>query len=277
MIELGQMNRLKVVREMPFGAYLGDTEGEQVLLPKSESPENLKVGDRLDVFIYLDSDDLMIASTQKPKVQVGQFANLKVSDVNEVGAFLDWGLPKELMLPYAEQSRPLKPGDWVTVFVYIDNSDRIAASARLERHLETQPTDLEVGQLVELLIHRRSDIGYNVIIDHRYAGLLHQQDLFQEVRYGRSSGYIKQILPDGKIDVMLQRPGYGKVDPLTRQILAYLDEHDGFCPLGDKSAPDAIKRTFGVSKKAYKMALGALMKAGQIQQDAKGITRIPQK
>jgi len=271
-VEIGQLNRLKVIREVPFGVYLDGAEAGGILLPRREVPEGTRIGDSLQVFVYLDSDDFMIASMQQPKAMVGQFARLKVTDVNRVGAFLDWGMPKELLLPFAEQLRPLKPGEWVTVYIYIDNSERIAASAKTERFLEKNPSDLKPGQLVELLILRRTDLGFPVIIDHRYEGLLHHQDLFRGVRPGqRLSGFIKQVLPDGKIDVMLDRPGYGRVDPLVQQILDYLDSHDGHCPLGDKSAPDAIRDTFGVSKKAYKMALGSLLKAGRIKQDEQGI------
>lgn len=274
MVEIGQFNRLKVMREVPFGVYLDGGEAGGILLPRREVPEDTRIGDSLQVFIYLDSDDFLIASTRKPRALVGQFARLKVTDVNKVGAFLDWGMPKELFLPFAEQLRPLKPGEWVTVYLYIDNSERIAASARTERFLEKNPTDLKPGQLVELLVLRRTDLGYPVIIDHRYEGLLHHQDLFREIRPGqRLSGFIKQLLPDGKIDVMLDKPGYARVDPLAQQILDYLDTHGGHCPLGDKSDPDAIRETFGVSKKAYKMALGALMKAGQITQDETGVHR----
>ncbi len=274
MVEIGQFNRLKVMREVPFGVYLDGGEAGGILLPRREVPEDTRIGDSLQVFIYLDSDDFLIASTRKPRALVGQFARLKVTDVNKVGAFLDWGMPKELFLPFAEQLRPLKPGEWVTVYLYIDNSERIAASARTERFLEKNPTDLKPGQLVELLVLRRTDLGYPVIIDHRYEGLLHHQDLFREIRPGqRLSGFIKQLLPDGKIDVMLDKPGYARVDPLAQQILDYLDTHGGHCPLGDKSDPDAIREMFGVSKKAYKMALGALMKAGQITQDETGVHR----
>lgn len=274
MVEIGQFNRLKVMREVPFGVYLDGGEAGGILLPRREVPEDTRIGDSLQVFIYLDSDDFLIASTRKPRALVGQFARLKVTDVNKVGAFLDWGMPKELFLPFAEQLRPLKPGEWVTVYLYIDNSERIAASARTERFLEKNPTDLKPGQLVELLVLRRTDLGYPVIIDHRYEGLLHHQDLFREIRPGqRLSGFIKQLLPDGKIDVMLDKPGYARVDPLAQQILDYLDTHGGHCPLGDKSDPDAIRETFGVSKKAYKMALGALLKAGQITQDETGVHR----
>ncbi|KEA61960.1 hypothetical protein ADIMK_3621 [Marinobacterium lacunae] len=272
MIEIGKLNRLKVVREVPFGVYLDGGDAGGILLPKREVPEGCQLGDRLQVFVYLDSDDFLVASTRKPKAMVGEFASLKVTDVNKVGAFLDWGMPKELFLPYGEQLRPLTVGDWCTVYLYIDNTDRIAASAKTERFLEKSPTDLSVGQLVELLILRRTDLGYQVIIDHRYQGLLHHQDLFRDVRAGQKlTGFIKQVTPEGKIDVMLDKPGYARVDPLAQKILDYLEAHNGHCPLGDKSEPDAIRDTFGVSKKAYKMALGSLMKAGRITQDEQGV------
>lgn len=272
MIKLGRLNRLKVVREVPFGVYLDDGDSDGILLPKREVPEGCRLGDQLQVFVYLDSKDIPIASTRKPRVMVGEFASLKVTDVNRVGAFLDWGMPKELFLPYSEQLKPLKVGDWCTVYIYIDNSKRIAASAKTDRFIEPAPTDLAIGQAVELLILRRTDLGYPVIIDNRYEGLLHHQDLFREVRPGmRLSGFIKQRLADGKVDVMLDKPGYARVDPLAQKILDYLEAHDGFCPLGDKSDPNAISDTFGVSKKSYKMALGALMKAGRIRQDEQGV------
>ena len=274
MIDIGEMNRLKVVREVPFGVYLGDNEGTNVLLPKAQVPAGTRMGDRLQVFVYLDSDDYLIATMEKPKVMRGQFANLQVRDVNKVGAFLDWGMPKDLMLPYAEQLRPLKVGDWVTVCVYLDNSERLAASAKLERFVETNPSDLSVGDVAELLLYRRSDLGFNVIINNRFAGLLHQQDIFKSVRYGRMTGYIKHITPEGKIDVSLERPGYGRVDPLVKTIETYLDEHDGKCPVSDKSSPDEIKALFGVSKKAFKMAIGALLKQKAIRQTDSGIERV---
>ncbi|MBV0932111.1 CvfB family protein [Marinobacterium weihaiense] len=272
MAETGQFNKLKVIREADFGVYLqGGAEGG-ILLPRSEVPEGARTGDSLQVFVYLDSDDMPVATLRRPRVQVGQFASLKVVDVNKVGAFLDWGLPKDLFLPFNEQVRPLQPGDYVTVFVYLDNTGRIAATAKLEKHLESGE-DYRQGQLVELLVVRPTEIGYQVIIDNRALGLLHTQDIHRPVRPGqRLSGFIKQVRDeDGKIDVMLEKPGYGRIDPLAQQVLKYLETRNGFCPLGDKSDPDAIRETFGVSKKAYKMAIGQLMKAGRIRQDADGI------
>ena len=272
MVETGCFNKLKVIREVDFGVYLeGGAEGG-ILLPKPEVPEGTRLGDRLRVFVYLDSDDMPVATLRRPRAQVGQFASLKVVDVNKVGAFLDWGLPKDLFLPFNEQVKPLTIGDYVTVYLYLDNTNRIAASAKLEKHLEPGD-DYTQGQLVELLVVRPTDIGYQVIIDNRAMGLLQHQDIHRPVRPGqRMPGFIKQVRDeDGKIDVMLEKPGYARIDPLAQQVLKYLESRDGFCPLGDKSDPEAIRDLFGVSKKAYKMALGQLMKAGRIRQDETGI------
>lgn len=271
MVEMGQLNRLKVMREAEFGVYLDGGEAGGILLPRSEVPENTRLGDSLQVFVYLDTNDMPIATTRRPRAQVGQFANLKVAEVNEIGAFLDWGLPKDLFLPYNEQTRRLQPGDHVTVFLYLDNTGRIAATTKVEKHLEAA-ADYQPGQLVELLVWRRTEIGYLVIIDNRAQGLLHRQDIHRPVRTGqRMSGFIKQVRDDGKISVMLEKPGYGRIDPLAQQILNYLEARNGFCELGDRSDPQAIRELFGVSKKAYKMALGQLMKAGRIRQDETGI------
>lgn len=272
MVETGQFNKLKVMREVEFGIYLDGGSVGGILLPKSEVPEGTRLGDRLNVFVYLDSNDEPIATTRRPRAQVGQFASLKVAEVNQIGAFLDWGLPKDLFLPFNEQVKPLQAGDYVTVFLYLDNTNRIAATAKLEKHLEGSGDDYQQAQLVELLIVRPTDIGYQVIIDNRAMGLLHRQDVHRPIRLGqRLPGFIKLVREDGKIDVMLEKPGYGRISPLAEQILKYLETRNGFCPLGDKSAPDAVRETFGVSKKAYKMALGQLMKAGRISQDEDGV------
>jgi hypothetical protein len=271
MAEIGQFNKLKVIREVEFGVYLDGGSAGGILLPKPEVPENTRPGDLLQVFVYLDSDDEPIATTRRPRARMGQFASLKVVEVNQIGAFLDWGLPKDLFLPFNEQVKPLQAGDYVTVFLYLDNTNRIAATAKLEKHLDPE-AQFTQAQLVELLVVRPTDIGYQVIIDNCAMGLLQRQDIHRPVRPGqRLPGFIKQVREDGKIDVMLEKPGYGRIDPLAQQVLKYLQSRDGFCPLGDKSAPEAIRELFGVSKKAYKMAVGQLMKAGRIRQDADGI------
>ncbi|KGK42355.1 hypothetical protein LH51_07995 [Nitrincola sp. A-D6] len=272
-MELGRVNQLKVKRIVEQGAYLEDNMGEAVLLPLQDVPDGLQLGDTLSVFVYLDSDDFAVATLKKPRIQLGEFAQLRVADTNQVGAFLDWGLPKQLFLPFAEQPQRVEVGQQVMVCLYIDNTGRLAASARLERHLSPDPASYRAGDPVNLLIWRRTELGYLVIINHQHPGMLHQQDLFKPVRPGLSMpGYIKQQRDDdGKIDVMLDKPGYGRVEPLAEQVLDYLKVRGGQCPLNDKSSPDEIKAIFGVSKKAFKMAVGNLLKQGVIVADEQGI------
>ena len=198
---IGRMNSLQVVKHTDFGLYLdGGADGE-ILLPKRYIPkqEALEVGDWLNVFVYLDSEDRVIATTQKPKVQVGGFASLKVVEINSVGLFLDWGLSKDLLLPHSEEKRPLQVGDYVLVHVYLDpRSRRITATARLDRFLDNSPATYQVGEQVELLIAERTDLGFKAIINERHWGLLHKNELFRFVRSGmRETGYIREVRDDG--------------------------------------------------------------------------------
>ncbi len=274
MVEIGRINTLTVMREADFGVYLDGGEFGGILLPKKEVPEGCKVGDSLEVFILLDTDDFVVASRRKPIVQVGEFAALKVVEVNRIGAFLDWGMPKDLLLPFGEQRKELEVGQKVTVRVYLDNSDRLAASAKLDKFLEKEPQGLNVGDAVSLFVCRHNDLGFSVIVDNRYWAVLHQKDLFRTVRLGQIlPGYIKRVLDEGKVDVMLDKPGYGKVDALSQRILEDLEEKGGVSPLGDKSQPEDIYQAFGVSKKAYKMAIGTLMKQGHIKITPDGIEK----
>ena len=272
MFELGKRNLLKVLRASPYGLYLDAGDGTGILLPNNEVPQDANIGDRLRVFVYLDSEDQEIATLQHPLAQVGEFARLKVKEVNDIGAFLDWVLAKVLFLPYAEQRQPVRLGLWVNVYLYVDNSGRIAATTKTDRYLEQNPTDLNVGDLVELMPWRMTDLGMLCIVDHRYEGLIHRQDLTQHLKLGyRTPGYIKQVRADGRIGLMLQAPGYGRVDGLAYQILEDLRENRGFVALNDKSAPDAINERYGCSKKAFKMAIGQLLKKEKIDQDDKGL------
>lgn len=272
MFELGKRNNLKVLRDSQFGVYLDAGDGSGILLPRSEVPEGTRIGDRLRVFIYLDSQDQEIATLAHPLATVGEFARLRVKEVNNIGAFLDWGLAKDLFLPYAEQLRALQPGDWVNVYLYLDNTGRIAATARTDRHLESNPSDLNAGDLVELLPWRMTDLGMLCIVDQRYQGLIHRQDLTQHLKLGQKiPGYIKQIRPDGRIGLMLQKPGYERVDSLAYAILEALRDNDEFLPVNDKSAPEVINQYFGCSKKAFKMAVGQLLKRDKIEQDGEGL------
>ncbi|MGB1237199.1 MAG: CvfB family protein [Pseudomonadales bacterium] len=273
MIEIGRKNRLKIIREADFGLYLEGFEYGGILLPKAEVPEGCELGQMLEVFVYLDSDDYVIASTKQPLIQVGGFATLSVAEVNKTGAFLEWGLPKQLFVPFAEQRKPLEPGQRITVCAYLDNTGRIAASTKLDKFLKKDLSDLKVGAEVELFIARKSDLGFSVIADNAYWAVLHAADIFKTVRPGqRRKGYIKRILAQGKIDVMLDPPGYAKVDQLCQQILDDLSQRGGRSELGDKSAPEDIYQRFGISKKSYKMALGTLKKMGRIEISGGGIS-----
>lgn len=276
MIQIGKMNRLQVLRHADFGVYLDGQEEGEILLPLRYMPEESDIGDTVHVFICYDSDDRLIAVTEKPKAMVGEFAVLDVVAVETVGAFLDWGLPKDLFLPYAEQSRSLKSGQRVIVFIYLDKSNRISASMRLERHVQKHhDQSYEEGQLVDLLVIGKTDLGYKAIINGKHLGVLFANEVFQDLSYGQQiQGYIKKIREDGKIDLSLQQVGHKSSLDIAPVILEKLKAENGFLPLTDKTPPEEIYRLFGVSKKKYKMALGGLYKKRIITIDDDGIRLI---
>lgn len=264
---IGRFNSLPVAKHTDFGLYLdGGAEGE-ILLPRRYVPKDqpCEVGDWLNVFVYLDSEDRLIATTQKPKVQVGGFASLKVVEINRIGLFLDWGLPKDLLLPHSEEKRPLQVGDYCVVHVYLDRSRRITATARLDRYLDTTPARYSVGQEVDLLVVEQTDMGFKAIIEDRHWGLIHRNEVFKFLRSGmREKGYIREIRPDGKIALSLQPVGKVLVDSLPEQIMARLEAAGGMLEVCDKSDPEVISRLFNVSKGNFKKAIGALFKQGRI-------------
>lgn len=265
---IGRMNSLQVVKHTDFGLYLdGGADGE-ILLPKRYIPSDTpsEVEDWLNVFVYLDSEDKLIATTEKPKVQVGEFASLKVIDINNVGLFLDWGLPKDLLLPHSEERRPLQVGDYCVVHVFLDKrSKRITATARLDRYLDNIPAPYKAGQEVDLLIADATDMGFKAIINGKHWGLLHKNELFKFVRSGmQEKGFIKEMRGDGKISLSLQPVGQEAVGSLSDQVLSKLRANDGVLPLSDKSSPEAITALFRVSKGNFKKAIGGLYKQGLI-------------
>lgn len=275
MIRLGQFNRLKVVKHVDFGAYLDDGSGGEILLPRKDVPADAEPGDELDVFLYYDSEDRIIATTLEPHAQVGEFALLKVVAVDDVGAFLDWGLQKDLFLPFREQSRPLKVGQKILVYVYLDSSARIAATMRLERNTEKGAGDLKDGQEVDLLLIGKTDLGYKAIIDGRHIGVIYKNEVFQDLSYGqRLKGYVKKIRPDGKIDLSLQRTGLADTEDIAEKILAALRKNGGRLEISDKTSADLIREMFGVSKKKYKIALGGLYKKRLITVDEDGLSLV---
>lgn len=262
MIEIGKMNSLHVVKSLDHGIYLDGEDLGEILMPSRYVPENCKVGDSLEVFIYLDSADLLLATTETPYVMVGECAYLKVVDVNQAGAFLDWGLPKDLLVPYSEQITPLKIGQSYTVLVYLDkNSNRIAATQKLDSHLSEEAQYFKPGQSVDLLIFGKTDLGYKAVINNTHIGLIYKNEVFQPLTHGEKlKGYIKTIRPDRKIDLCLQLSGKTVRDELEEKIIYHLRENDGASTLTDKSSPEDIYSTFGVSKKNYKKAIGRLYK-----------------
>lgn len=272
MIQVGQFNKLKVVKKVIQGLYLDGLDDGEILLPAREVPEGIQPDETLEVFIYFDSEDRLIATLEAPLAMVGEFAHLKVKAIDRVGAFLDWGLAKDLFLPFAEQSRELRPGQYVVVYLYIDKSDRISASMRLDRNLSKEPGTYQVGEEVSLFIAARTDIGFKAIINGKHWGVLYFNEVFETLDFGmRPKGYIKTIRPDGKIDLTLQKLGHKAADDIGEKILKALGDKGGFLPLNEKTPPETIYRMFGVSKKKYKMAIGGLYKKRQILIEDEGI------
>jgi uncharacterized protein len=277
MLKIGQYNQLVVVKRVDFGVYLDGYDAGEILLPNRFVPESTQVGDRLRVFIYFDSDDTLIATTQRPRIQVGQCAFLKVVDVNAVGAFLDWGLMKDLLVPYSEQHKPFELGRSYVVTAFCDaHTGRILASSKLPRHLKETAQHFKPLDPVDLLVFARSEMGYKAVINHKFQGLIFRDDAFKPLAYGEAlQGYIKNVRADGKIDVLLQKPaGLGRQE-LTEQILQALQQQGGTLLLTDKSPPADIYAAFNVSKANYKKALGALLKQNKIVITPERITLVP--
>lgn len=270
---LGKINPLKVVKEVDFGLYLdGGSDGE-ILLPKRYVPENTRVGDILPVFIYTDSEDRLIATTEKPYAMVGEFACLEVVAVNDVGAFMDWGLMKHLLVPFREQKMKMQEGGRYPVFVYVDfESKRITASAKLGKFIDNTHSELEAGQEVDLMIYQSTDLGWKAIVNQQYSGVLYKNEVFEQLENGQKlKGFVKQIREDDKIDLMLQKPGFEKIDDFAVRLHELLKDADGFLPVTDKSPADEIYNRFGISKKTYKKAVGDLYKKRIIVLDKQGI------
>lgn len=265
---IGRFNSLQIIKRTDFGLYLDAEQDGEILLPNRYIPKDqpTEAGDWINVFVYLDSEDRIIATTQKPKVQVGQFASLKVVEVNRIGIFLDWGLPKDLLLPHSEEKRPLQVGDYCMVYVYIDQrTHRITATARLDRYLDTVPASYTSGQAVDLLVAEQTPMGFKAIIEGKHWGLIHQNEVFKFLRSGmQEKGFIKDVRPDGKISLSLQPLGRQAVDALGQQILGLAKARNGVLEVSDKSSPELISKLFGVSKGTFKKAIGGLYKQGLI-------------
>lgn len=276
---LGQFNTLRIVRQAPPGLYLDGGPLGEILLPGKYVPLGAVPGADIEVFVYRDSEDRLVATTEKPYATVGQCASLRVVSVTRgVGAFLAWGLEKDLLLPLREQTRELRPLDWVLVHIALDpKSDRIIATARLNRWLDQTPPDFKEKQPVKLLVESETPLGFRAIINHTHHGLLYHSDLARPLVVGQTiDGFIRTVREDGKIDLSLEPAGYRRIAPLTEQIVEKLRTSGGTLPYHDGSSPEEIRAAFGVSKKAFKQAIGALYRDRVIRIADTGLTLVEQ-
>lgn len=272
MLKIGEFNELEVLKETDFGVYLISDEDE-ILLPKKYVPEGLAVGDKINVFIYKDSEDRLVATTITPKAKVGDIAYLEVKDTNRYGAFLDWGLEKDLLVPFSEQKMKMVAGNKYFVKVYFDEkSKRIAATSRINKYISKEVSDLKEGEEVDLLVYKFTELGVSVIINSKYMGIVYKNDIFIRIDVGdKLKGYISKIREDGKIDVSIRKRGFNKVIESKETILQKLQETNGFLPLTDKSSPEEIEDALEMSKSAFKKAIGMLYKQRKIEITDSGI------
>lgn len=272
-VRLGRYNQLEVVKEVDFGVYLDGGDDGEILLPARYVPEDCQPGDMLNVFIYLDNEERLVATTLTPYAQVGDFACLEVAWTNQYGAFLDWGLMKDLFVPFREQKNKMEKGERYVVHVHLDeDSYRIMASAKVERYLSSDMPPYHPGDGVEILVWQRTDLGYKVIVDNRFGGLIYATDVVRPLSTGtKTEAYVRQVRPDGKIDIVLQPNGPRKVDDFAEVLLDYIRQHDGFTTFQDKTPAEDIYATFGVSKKTFKKAVGDLYKKHLVTLEEGGI------
>lgn len=277
MIEVGKYNELKILRETSVGLFLGDDEGEDILLPNKYCPKEYEIGDEIMVYVYRDYAARKIATNLTPKINLHEFALLKVTHVTEVGAFLDWGMEKELMVPFKEQRQKMEEGRWYIVFMDLDpQTDRLFASNKTERYLDNNELTVKEGEEVELLVYSKSDLGYTVIVDNLHKGLIYENEVFKRLNIGdKLNGYVKKIREENKLDISLTPSGYDNfIDVGSETVFRTLSKNQGFMAVTDKSAPEEIYHHFGMSKKAFKKAVGALYKQKKISLEEGGIRLI---
>lgn len=277
MLNIGNYNTLRIIKILSFGAYLDGGEGKEILLPTRYVPDGAQVGDEVKAFIYHDNEGRLIATTLHPNAVVGEFAFMQVKSVNTTGAFLDWGLMKDLLVPYKEQKLTMREGKWYLVYVRLDHvTGRVMASARIEKFLNNIPPKYEFNQEVSLLVADDTEIGYKVIVNNLHWGMVYHNQVFQRLEKGEHlKGYVKEIREDDKLDISLTPLGYQKVDGIAQTILQALQMQNGFLPVHDKSDPEVIYSLFRCSKKAFKQAIGALYRQHRIALEPDGIRLIP--
>lgn len=266
MAEIGKNNLLTVARREEYGLYLKDENGNEILLPNRYVTDDMAIGDEIEVFVYTDSEDRPVATTERPFAQVGDFALLRVKSVNSVGAFLDWGLMKDLLVPFREQKVRMAAGRSYIVYVYLDDeSQRVVASAKLDKFLDNKIPQYKFRQKVDILVVQRTDLGYKVIVDNLFWGMIYHNEIYQDVNIGdRYVAFIKNVRSDGKIDIKLGDREVKRVKSLADTIIEYIAENGGSINITDKSSPDLIREVFSCSKKDYKKTLGFLYKAKKI-------------
>jgi len=273
MLKLGEYNTLEIVREREQGVYLSDDDGNEVLLPNKYVPDEFMIRDEVKVFLYLDHEERIVATTLEPYATVNSFGYLKCTTVSEMGAFMDWGLEKELFIPFREQASKMRVNSWYLVYVYIDEkTNRLVGSSKTNAFLDNSLVLLSSFDEVELMASHPSPFGWNMIVNQKHLGLVYEDEIFQKITPGdQLKGFVKKVRPDGKIDLTLQRHGYRAIEPNAQQILDELKSSGGFIDLNDKSDPNDIKDVFQLSKKSFKKAIGSLYKAKKIVIEKDGI------
>ncbi|WP_340158564.1 S1-like domain-containing RNA-binding protein [uncultured Maribacter sp.] len=274
MIELGRINNLEILRDTSVGLFLGDEEGNDVLLPNKYVPTGYEIGQKIKVFCYLDYDERPVATTLEPDIMLGEFRLLQVAEVNEFGAFMEWGLEKHLLVPFREQRVKMKEGQWYVVHCYLDErSGRLVASNKLDKFLSNDTVDLKEWEQVDLVVTRQTDLGWEVIVNERHKGLVYFNEVFKPINIGDViPGCVKTIRKDNKLDISLQPLGAKVLEPAAKKIYEVLVENGGFLGLHDKSAPEEIRDVFQMSKKTFKKGLGTLYKDRKIKIESEGIT-----
>ncbi|MGZ0014589.1 CvfB family protein [Yeosuana sp. AK3] len=273
MIHLGALNTLEIIREAVQGLYIADEEGNEVLLPNRYVPENFKIWDKIEVFVYLDNEERPVATTDKPYVQLNDFAVLRCNEVNDFGAFLDWGLVKELFCPFKEQAFKMKPGGWYLIYCYIDEkTNRLVASSKTNNFLDNNKLTVNEFDEVDLIVSHPSEIGMNVIVNKIHSGLIYKDAIFKDLSIGdKLKGIVKKIRPGNKLDISLGQIGYRNIEPNAELILQSLQDNRGYLNLTDKSNPEEIKESLQMSKKNFKKAIGTLYKQRLIDIKPDGI------
>ncbi|MEM7084622.1 MAG: S1-like domain-containing RNA-binding protein [Bacteroidota bacterium] len=273
MLQLGKFQELTILRETDPGLFLGDTEDNEVLLPHRYKPENYAIGDALNVFLYLDNEERPIATTDEPLIKLNEFAYLQCSAVTKHGAFMDWGLLKQLFVPFKEQARPMKKGNWYIVHLYLDElTNRLVGSSKTNKFLSNEKVEVVKYDEVSIMVTHITERGANAIINGKHKGLIYLEDIFEDIRTGdKLNAFVKKVRDDNKIDLVLQAEGYRSIEPNANYLIEELKAAGGFLPFHDKTDPETIKNELGLSKKSFKKAIGSLYKDKRIMIKPDGI------